>query len=1191
MNGEIQARLEPAELTLTGRQLIEASAGTGKTYNITRLYIRLLLERRLTVQQLLVMTFTKAATEELRGRIDRELRNAAAHWGRLGESDPFFAAMEQRLSAAQAVPLLQSALLHLDEAAIFTIHSFSARVLKQHALASAMPMELEMEADTSAQLLEAVRDWLRGIAHGGLYQQLSERGWHTPEAFIRLFGNAIRSSAELLAAEPAQLVQAALTIKRDYRTQLLDHESELFAALIEGRNDADERQAEWVETLEWLANDDLNSIASAAKRFLHGGRFNSQKAQHLKPLLEPFKELKKTLPKLAEAAEQATIYPYLREGIAAIRSRFAASKTQLGLMDFDDLITLLSQRVVSDAGAPLVAAMRQQYPVALVDEFQDTDPHQYAILERVYRPRSETVGDHASAEIQNSATALFMIGDPKQAIYSFRGGDIFTYLSARNGADDQWQMDTNWRSVPAMVAGYNRLFRGAPDAQPAAPVFGFGIDYQPVKAARAAQSSFAHLIDPLPPGEPPRAALNYVWLTPAEGADGDSVTGEFRHSIASWCCSEIDRLLNSPARLGTAPTDSRVLQESDIAILVRTGTEADVMQQALLQAGYSSVYLSARDNIFDSPEASELALVLQGILAPEQSGALLAACATSLLGGDAKRLACLNGDADALVAMRYRLIALREQWQREGFIAMMMALIHDHLNPPPTRHERCLTNHIHLAELLQQASGNLRHPQQLLEWLHDQVQAAVSDTQAELRLESDANLIRIVTQHGSKGLEYPVVFVPFANYPKEPLKFGNRKQEFLSYHHPDSGAALQMIGRTPEAEQRATDEAYAEAIRLLYVAVTRAEQRCYLCCAPFNNSAASPLARALGCGSRVAGEPNWPQLLAEQLAGDSEACALISLRAEGWPSPQGPQRGDGSPPTNVAQFSRHIDRDWRLSSFSALTRNLGHARRDRKDHDDDQTGAAVVEVELPLRFRLPKGAHAGNLLHDVLEHTDFSAPRWAEVLRDPLLRFGQLAETEQPLLQQWLQACVETELPAIGAGTALRLAELNWPATLREAEFYFPLGGLNLDQLALLLARHRGTESALQLPGSARLRGMMHGFIDLIFEHRGRYYLADYKSTHLGNSLTDYGYAALKANNEAHFYDLQYLIYAVALHRYLRDRVADYDPGCHFGGVYYLYLRGMQPGSDSGVFHCALEPPLLNDLDALFATGSWEGNG
>jgi exodeoxyribonuclease V beta subunit len=1197
-------KLEPATLKLSGRHLIEASAGTGKTYNITRLYLRLLLERQLPVQNILVMTFGNAATEELRGRIDRELRNAAARWGQLGQEDDFFEKLEAGVEPKLAQGLLQRALLHLDEASIFTIHSFCKRVLSQHALASDLALDLEMEVDTSEQMLEAVRDWLRGMAQKQDFQLLIEKGWHTPEAFLRKFKAAISSRAELKAAEPKDFHALALKAKLKVRDQLLMHEAAIQERLIHGRKDSGKHQNEWQTLLDWLSNGDLGSPPAQASAFANAGRYpkDAELIEWMKKRLKPFIDLKDSrfLNNLENDIEKTAAYLVVRDGIKDIRARFADAKSRQGVMDFDDLIYRLAERINDPQGEALVHALRTQYPVALVDEFQDTDPQQYAILDRVY-PRRRSAGEG------KDACALFMIGDPKQAIYSFRNGDIFTYLSARQQADDRWQMDTNWRSVPGMVKGYNRLFRGAAREAPFPPsVFGFGIAYEPVAAAKATQSIFTQLQDPLDcklpqsrqPGDGTRAALNYVWITPH--SEDATVLGAFLHNMANWCCSEIHRLLTD-ARLVKEGKPEH-LQERDIAILVRTSREAAIMQKALQAAGYPSVYLSAHDKVFESDEARQLVLVLQGILGCEEKRPLIAACSSDLLGGDAKLLEKLNSDPDALVEKRMELLALRARWQRDGFIPMMLSMIHDHLHPSPQRHERCLTNYIHLAELLQQASGKLRHPQQLLEWLRGQMTMDTSNSEAELRLESDANLIRIITQHGAKGLEYPVVFVPFANYGKTPLKFGNSYAEHIRYHDPQSGEALEVIGRAPEAVEAAENEVFAEAIRQLYVAVTRAEHRCYICCGPFDNrrdpkASDSQLARTLGVGDWGGSsiEPDeWEQRLTALVSDDPESTALlVETVGDEAPMLRDSTAGDDSK-LFADEFKGHIERGWRLNSFSALTRNLGHGRRDLKDHDDDlpvdSTEAAPDPGQLSLRFRLAKGAHAGNLLHDILEHTDFSAPRWEETLHDPLLRFGLLKKEDEPKLQEWLEKCLATQLPPIarqddveaGAEAVLCLSNLSWPKTLRETEFYFPLVNTQLPRLAGLLARHRGNASAVELPGQSRLQGMMHGFIDLIFEHEGRFYVADYKSTHLGNRLADYAFDALKRNNEVHFYDLQYLIYSLALHRYLRKRLPDYDPARHLGGVYYLYLRGMAPDSDSGVYHCAIEPALILELDRLF---------
>lgn len=1151
------ATLEPQHIPLQGRHLIEASAGTGKTFNITRLYLRLLIEKRLDVQAILVMTFTRAATEELRGRIDQTLRQAEAEWGTLGDSDPFFKKLEQQYSREVVSPLLRNALLHLDEAAIFTIHGFCARVLKQHAFSSDVSIDIEMEADTQEYALEGLRDWFRTIAHDESYAHLLDAGWHTPDAFWDKFSTAIKSNHELRAINKEALLQRWVSAKVQVKQSLLKQEGFILEALVNNHNKVSIRTDEWATLLAWLDAKDFSVPPKPAMDFVNGNRYRNN--DDLKILFQPFKDLKPQVSVKEKLAATAAACQVAQQGIEQVRKTFSLEKQKQRVMDFDDLIAVLSDRLQSETGAPLIAVLQKQYPVALVDEFQDTDRQQYAILDRLY-------------PAQHPDLALFMIGDPKQAIYSFRGGDVFAYLQARKGADYSWQMDTNWRSVDGMVKGYNRLFWGTPLATPARTVFGYGIEYELIKSTPQASANQTPLRDT----DDHRSALNYVWITPEDSAK-KAVTADFRAVIARWCSVEIHRLLTTPAMLGEAS-----LQAQDIAILVRSKTEAVEMQAALQVAGYASVYLSARDNVFSGEQAQELLLLLKGILDCENPRRLIAACSTCLMGGDAQHLAALVDDSDRLVETRYRLMMLRQQWREQGFMPMMMAVLHTDLKPPPDQHERTLTNYLHLAELLQKAAGNLRHPQQLIEWLETRTTLAVTDQEAELRLESDANLIRIITQHGAKGLEYPIVFVPFASYGKDPIKFGITTIDYYQYHDPETLDPLQMIGKDPQAQTLCQQEGFAEAIRLLYVAITRAEHRCYLCVAPFNKSENSPLAKTLN----LTDSATWLAELTALTRNPDDGGLLIQVNeADIGHVPRRVTRVvDESSKATV--FHGAIDKSWYLSSFSALVRNLSHTRPDKKDHDDDVPENTSITDPQPedIRFSLAKGAHTGNLLHDALEHCDFSQPDWPAVLQDPLLRYPPLSEAEKAALAQWLQACLDTQLPAISpACSGPKLSELDWKATLRESEFYFPLSATRMRLLGQILQTHRHSDAAIELPAYPTLNGMMHGYIDLVFEFQGRFYVADYKSTHLGNHYPDYDVAALKANNEQHFYDLQYLIYCLALHRYLRSRIEDYDPAQHFGGVYYLYLRGMKPGADSGIFPAAISPELLDTLDRLFA--------
>lgn len=1142
--------LDLITLPLHGCQLIEASAGTGKTFSITRIYLRLLLEKQLDVRNILVMTFTRAATEELRGRIAGELRHAMAQWGRFDPADDFYQTLNARIPASEARPLLHRALLYLDEAPVFTIHGFCRRVLERHAFATGMDFDTSMEQELDDICLQGVRDWYRRLAHGEEDYVTVAQCWPDPEDFFSRFRTLLGKQVRLAVADPDELRQEWLAKKQACALELQQHRDELFFLLVDDHKNRDQRIREWQALMDWLAQDDETPMPSQAAAFLDGRRWSRSAAKgDIDTWLETAKALKRMGSELSEKLQQAQAYRLVAAGIDDINRSIRKAKRAQRVMGFEDLVERLALALEDNKGEALSEVLVREYPVALVDEFQDTDPLQYRILQRIYTPQ------------RRQETALYLIGDPKQAIYAFRGGDVFAYLRARADADARWPMDTNWRSSTAMVQAVNRLFHGAPLDRPAADVFGLGIDYTAVKAS--GKSDECALQDPQT-----AAALQLVHFpTHDDYADtkGCNKAG-FREVIARWCAAEISRLLSGDVLLGDAPVQAR-----DIVILVRDGSEAEDIRTALDAVDLPSVYLSLRDRLFASEQARELHQALLGILELEDERLARAALASVYLGGDAERLQRMNEDEDYWELQHRRLQQLRELWQQRGFIAMALSLFHNHYRPPQQDRERALTNSLHLIELLQQASQRHGQPAQLLSWLGEQIRGEGENIEAELRLETDADLLRIQTQHGAKGLEYPVVFIPFATRYKDPVRFGNRIVEVLDYHDRDTLEPVSFLGKDPAIVNLVREEGHAESVRLLYVALTRAIARCYVCSTPFTDHEHSPLGQVLGLPR---GHDLMPSL--EGPASDEKAIALRLISGDSFSVPDTNRAAEDTLQPSAAEFSGTIRRDWWLSSFSALTRNLRHGGITLPDRDQGEQ--SLGEAASELRFALPAGALAGNLLHDVFEHLDFYHPDWQSALQRPLAGFGPLPEGfDSGDLQRWLQAVLDTPL-----SPGLSLSRLQWSKTLRETAFYFPMRAGSVSELGQILARHRGQEDAIELPVRRKLRGMMHGFIDLILEWQGRYYVADYKSNFLGSRLQDYNRSAIESSMRQAFYDLQYLLYSLALHRYLRTSLEDYEVPRHFGGVYYLYLRGMSPDADGGVYHRRLDEQLLQQLDALF---------
>ena len=1112
------AELDSRVIPLQGSHLIEASAGTGKTYNIVRIYLRLLLEKDYTVGEILVMTFTVAATAEIRNRLNEFLRDALAHWH--DSEEPVIVKLRQQVDEHKAKLRLQQAILQLDEAAIYTIHGFCKRALSQQAFFSGLSFNANMEADASLLRLQATEDWYRNIQRQPFYEHIYNR-WPTPDTFAHYWLSALNSDVDL--TQPS--VRDIDPIIEQLR-QVWPAEHDVFAKLNKAtaRSSADTLQAyeDCLTKLSAIAEGD--ALPEFTKTELDKC-FSTAKKQEQMPVsfaLVQTALLHQDLKKLR----------YALDGVQYIRNHIHADKKRLDQLDFNDLITELRDALHGTHAIELSQALHQQFPAALVDEFQDTDPDQYSILSAIYK--------------QQPSAFLCMIGDPKQAIYGFRGGDVFAYLEAKRDVDHQWTMNTNHRSSPAVIAGYNQTFLQAP-VDTNSEVFGFGIDYRKVAASNAkADSNFSDQ----------RSAVQWVHFeateTPTRG-----LAKSFQHTIAQWVSSEIVQLLTN------VTANDEAIKPGDIALLVRSYGEATLLQQYLTQAGLASVYLSARQNVFQTAEATSLFQLLTGIWQFENDRLFIAALASTWIGLTTEQLDAVAHDEHQWSAWQEQFEQWRADWQSRGLMSMVLDILQKHTQPKTDNIERTLTNCLHLAERLQMESSRYRMPDALLHWFERALDEDSHSDDNVLRLESDNALIKIITLHGAKGLEYPIVFLPFVSY------FGKSPQApaFFRYHQRDTLAMKYAFIASQNEIALATEEDQAELVRLLYVAVTRAEKRLYCCMAPFASFASSALAQTLKLTKY--------SVAAIQKKVTVEGCASVISVDESSISTNAIKTTAKMTQVTPAQFGGHIERDWWLSSFSALTRHVGHSSHSAPDRDE-QEDVVIIPKDQPLRFRLTKGAEAGNLLHDALEHCDFSAPNFKELFEKATKRYSSLAESfTVEEFEQWI-----TQILQAPVGNKC-LADFSLPKTLRESEFYFPMGGSRLQQLARFIGKRRNDQ--YDLPERYKLKGMMHGFIDLIFEMDARFYVADYKSTHLGFQYTDYEPTLLQHSIYNSSYDVQYAIYALALHRYLKSRIPDYLPESHFGGVYYFYLRGMHPNHNTGVFYDAFSNDELNELDAIFA--------
>ncbi len=1173
---------------LSGTSLIEASAGTGKTWTISGLYLRLVVEKGLGVDSILTVTFTRAATAELRDRIRARLQAMADTLAGRAADDQLCAALARRLADPElARRRLAAALAGFDDAAVSTIHGFCQRALADRAFSSGMPFRTEILANARAVLDTVVQDfWRREIVRpGALPPELHERCvayllacGESPDSLAAwaarwLAKHGLAVDAGEATSDPGAALRALEALHGRLAVLWREGRERILALLRDSphlnRNSYRPASlAVWAARLDayFGAGGDALAPPPCLEKFTAARLAVALKKGGTPPQHDFFAAADALAP-LLEQARTA-----LASWLAELRRRLLAyAGTELPrrlreerLLAYDDLLRNLHEALHGPGGERLAAALRSRYPAALIDEFQDTDPLQYAIFRRIYR---ESEGD----------TALFLVGDPKQAIYSFRGADIFAYLAAARACDRQYALDTNQRSVPALVTALNTLFEHA--AQP----FRFeAIDYRPVAAADKAR---AELVED---GRADEAPLRF-FLAPA--AD-DRLLG--RGEAVAWAArttaAEIVRLLNAAAagrlRLGDEP-----LQARHIAVLVNDHFQAAAVRAALRQVGVACAEQS-RDSVFHSAEAEELERLMLAVAEPQREGLVRAALAGLFFGLDGAALVALDGDE---LAWERRLAELRryhELWRDDGFMAMLRRLVAEQEVAPRLARradgERALTNLFHLAELVHAESERCHGMEALINRLASQRREAGDEEEAQLRLESDENLVQVVTIHRSKGLEYPVTFCPFLWQGRSHVA---RAGEFF-YHDPERGYAPVLDLGSPlaaRARAAAREEELAERLRLAYVALTRARNRCYVMWGRVREAAASPLGWLLHrCGGDDDSLPQAVQLR-QELERLTKA-AGGALRVQPAPSEQSLAMAPALAPEALQTRSlrQPVPGPWRLASFSSLLAAAGEEwRAELPDHDQRPAPAADARQAGGGRFAFPRGAEAGTCLHGVLEGIDFAAPEpaWRAAAARHLARAGFPVEW-QAATGDWLRQVAATPL-----APALSLAQLPRRATRRELEFHLPLARVDLRRINDAIARHGA--SAPPLPPE-KLEGYLKGYIDLVFEHQGRYYLADYKSNWLGDSSAHYGAEALAAAMAREGYVLQYLLYTVALHRWLGRRLPGYDYERHFGGAYYLFLRGMAPGWEDGEgrptgVHFARPPrALVEKLDRLLSPAGRE---
>ncbi|MDP0124299.1 exodeoxyribonuclease V subunit beta [Glaesserella parasuis] len=1191
--------LNSLQLALNQSSLIEASAGTGKTYTMANLYLRLILGVRcpspLTVEQILVVTFTKAATQELRDRIREKLVNVGK-WFRDPSSkeaqdalrEPFLAALYQEVQ-----PRLNECLLRLsiaereiDLASIFTIDSFCQKMLFQFAFSSGIRFDIDLLSNEDELLTRLSEETWRELFYPmGLAETVAvAEELKTPSDALTAVKGYLYGDFPDLAAENQWLTQGISSYLADYQALLQEAKQHWLAVGAEaeslivteinksykkGEKKSLSRRAyqmRWIEN--WLK--ELNEWATSGSHYFPTNSlsrfcqdFINEKAEEgAEPLTHTiFAKNQDYLTAYQTQFEGKSKAIFLYQFFSHLRQKLADYKQTHKEKSFGDMLSFLLSALQSERGDTLAQQIRALYPFAMIDEFQDTNQQQYEVFHRIFMDQN------------TSEQGFIMIGDPKQSIYKFRGADIFTYLKAKNEVQEQATLDRNWRSVPEVVESCNRLFQFPEGDNP--PFLYHGIPFQPVKAKEAS--------DTLVGEQATRCLL---------------ISTEFDEQLAATHCAyQIQQQLKKSEQgllFVQKEEGNRPLEAKDITILVRSHKQASLIRAELLKRHIPSVFFSERNSVYETQEAQDLRIILSACLNPYRQSSLLSAIGTSLWGLTSTDIFNIKQDEKAWDNVVESFVGYQQVWLHQGILPMLHQIfvkenIIQRINALPNA-ERRITDLLHLAELLQGAMPNLENEFALLRWYEQQLDNpdGYADEQKQ-RLESEESLVKVVTIHGSKGLEYPVVWLPFVAKASQPAK-----SKPITIYQNDEGKAHWSFGSQSDEIKKYIDKAeFAEDLRLLYVAVTRAKYQLNLILPSQFDDKWNSLSYLLSSGEIGTGGVTPSQNTQYYLAQKGIKAELITVNND---VPEDNWQPILVQPIDIEakSFTGKIRTVGQITSFTAL-----QAQNERLQHKEQNIPLATFGDEAQdydrtefiasdflednaqpySRYQFPHSTKVGNLLHKFFEHWDFQQAVDQTQLQ-ALCEQLNLDEAWLEPLTTWFEQVIQTPF----GEQAVSLTQIFTHKRLNEWQFYLRLSNKEaLYRLNQLLKKH--SPLAKQLPDLTlyNLEGFVRGFVDCIAQIDGKFYVIDYKSNFLGYLPQDYQAEKLAKTMGQFRYDLQYLLYTLAVHRYLSARLGEnYNYEQHFGGVAYLFLRGMNGEPNSGVYFDKPSQELIEEMDRLF---------
>jgi exodeoxyribonuclease V beta subunit len=1181
----IQTRTELDLLSapLSSHSLIEANAGTGKTFTISRLYLRFLLEKRLPIASIVVVTFTEAATVELKERIHNLLREFWAVVELGSSADPFFSGLLKRIDSGVATDLLNEALHSFDNASIFTIHGFCRTILTRHPFECQMPFKAEIITNQNELTEEIIADfWRTAIDHysPGFVGYLSLNGYNPLE--LKKIWHSISSTISEVSIIPDVSFLPVEQIENKWsetfdalKQHWNESRNEISKLLNSGALNATSYKASTIAALLEETNRFLTAPAPFAQLPEKFDRLTTS-------LLEKYTKKNCSIPThpfFSACQEAADIFQtrletyknnllhFQKSFFTFVRKESTVRKDTQSKLYFDDLLLKVEKALKNSHNSNLINILQKNYQAALIDEFQDTDQIQYFIFATIFA--------HAP---------LFLIGDPKQSIYRFRGADIFTYLKASQNVNYTFTLSRNYRSHPDLVQCVNTLFCRSPH------LFLFDqITAQPSESGLTGENCTLS-IDGIK--KPPLTWICFNSLR------SDEIYTKVVDTVSSRIAFLVAKGSRNEATIGCRP-----LSAKDIAVLVRKNSEAILLHKALINKGIPAI-IESGSSVFSTLESQELLCILRAMVTPHRSDYIRSALITTLMGFNANDIDRLSKNPSEWDTIVTRFYTWHDQWELHGIAGIMRRFLADEnvrprlLSQPAG--ERKLTNITHLVELLLHEEHNERkglHP--LLDWF---TQKTLQDTEhipdeEVMRLESDADAVSIITVHRSKGLQFPIVFCPFI---WDGISPGRNLEKPYIVHSDNDLKPLLVIGEPESSNHFNTyeTETLAEEMRLLYVALTRAESCCYAVILYKPNSDAINAAAFLLLSDGTENPPGASFRAYMKLRGDFNMYQLLTTTFN-YQNRIGFDNADINSHEEVSSvlptpkslkiqtLERLIPEPWKITSFSSLSKT--HNENDRINDDsgviENTLSNETTKNDFSTMSSFPRGEIAGLFLHELLEITDLSnldSNKDITLIQALLSRYNFESQWDNVIFEL-LKQISEISLPPNG----IILNGVKKSDCIKELQFHFPIENLNSKELQNLLAFEQPDLFA-PTPYSAegvdfkQISGYMKGFIDLLFTSEDKFYIIDWKSNYLGNSPEMYTFETMDREMNAKHYKLQYYIYTIAAHRYLSLRCKDYSYAKHFGGVYYLFLRGLKQGKTTGIYYDRPGMELIQNLNRIF---------